>query len=341
MIDSILCEEKESEKFWFFLFLIKYHILLRKTVKGESIVIEVCFEDEVKLSKFQKLLKRIKRRRWKVSFEAKKKEWCGYDIILLELKISEEEGKKLGKEWFLQWLERIYCAYPEEMIYCSPIVRSVFEIGEYNGKWITGYFLFAPFWKMVQQEHGLVEEKAEILFCDTKDNKAEFLLEYLAGRVRNCTIITDRGEKWEKICEEFYEETGMVIDIQKHVEQPEHTVIVDLNGSNAAEYGKWENTNLILCPHISRSGKNYLKDRVKGGRIVCGYLQSLCGMPVEETFAAIFMASKIWRIRQLINTGEIAFSEEEMQEIREEYSWRVEKLENLQQSYNAEMMGEI
>lgn len=292
-------------------------------------MIEISFASEIHSGRIGHLVRKIKRMVYKRTFQVKQKKWCGHTILLLELEVSRKEGKNLGKEWFWQCVEKIRRAYPTEQIYFSPLICSVFKIGEYQGKWISEYFLFAPLWERIKQEYSLAEEKATILFFDTNEENAQFLLAHLAKRVRNCTIVTDQMEKWENMCEEFYEETGMVIDIQKKVDNPEKMVIVDLDGRNAVKYGEWEKTNLILCPCISQNQKMYLKDRVQGERVVCGYSQSLCGEMVEKTFAVLFMEDKSWRIHQLEITGEIIFSEEEMQEIRNEYNWRVEKLETM------------
>ena len=143
-------------------------------------------------------------------------------------------------------------------------------------------------------------------------------------------IITTEPERWTKLCEKFYDEHGLVIEVMELDDEPlQNKILFDFDGNYLRKYKDWEEENLILCPCLKEEQKEYLRNRVNKKRIVCGYDIVMEEHSVDKTFAAIYMQSKNWRIRQMANTGEIRFDEKEITSILHQHKWEVGKIEQI------------
>lgn len=269
---------------------------------------------------------RQKKGKWKLHYMEKKEN----EIMVLELPVCYEEGKALGKEWFLSCLRKIKKEYPKEMVYILPNICRVYELPEYKKNWIAGYFFFTPFWALVKRMYDIKELQAELVVCDTLDVRSILLVERLALRAKGLKIMTTDPNRWEKICERFYNEHGLVIEVTEGEEEPmQNKILFDFDGNYLRKYKEWEEKNLILCPCIKEEQKAYLRNRVNKKHIVCGYIMRMDEHPVDKTFAAIYMQSKNWRIRQMANTGEIRFEEKEITSILDQNRWEVGEIEQI------------
>ena len=292
-------------------------------------MIEIRFEDKKEKCNIMERWRRRKRQKkgkWKLHYIEKNEN----EIIVLELPVCYEEGKELGQEWFLACLNKIKKEYPKEMVYILPNVCRVYELPEYKKNWIAGYFFFTPFWTLVKRMYDIKEAQAEMVVCDTLDVRSILLVERIALRGKRMAIITTEPERWTKLCEKFYDEHGLVIEVMELDDEPlQNKILFDFDGNYLRKYKDWEEENLILCPCLKEEQKEYLRNRVNKKRIVCGYDIVMEEHSVDKTFAAIYMQSKNWRIRQMANTGEIRFDEKEITSILHQHKWEVGKIEQI------------
>lgn len=292
-------------------------------------MIEVSFEEKKDKRGLYETWSRRRRQRRK---KCKLRHFQQFDteFSVLELPVCYEEGKKMGKEWFMLCLQKIRKEYPKEMVYLLPDVCRAYDLPEYGKSWIAGYFFLAPFWNMVKKEYDIEEKEAEIVVCDTMDVRSGLLVERLALKGKRMEIVTTQPTRWEHICEKYYQENGLVIEVTEHTEQAfQNRIIFDLDGHFLKQYVEWEQENIILCPCLKEAQKAYLRNRVNKGRIVCGYVITMEEKTVDKTFAAIYMQSRNWRIRQMANTGEIRFQEQEIAAILKKHRWDVAELEQI------------
>lgn len=290
-------------------------------------MIEIRFEDKIEKCNIIE--------RWRRRKRQKKGKWKSYytkqnEIIVLELPACYEEGKKLGRDWFLYCLQKMKKEYPKEMVYMEPNVCRAYELPEYKKNWIVGYFFFHPFWTLVKQMYDIKETQVEMVVCDTLDVRSILLVERLALCGKQMEIITTDSKRWEKICEKFYDEYGLIIEVSEQNEEPlQNKILFDFDGNYLGKYKEWEKDNLIICPCLKEEQKQYLRSRVNKKHIVCGYVITMNGHLVDKTFAAIYMQSRNWRIRQMANTGEIRFEENEIASIMHQQKWNVEQIEQI------------
>lgn len=292
-------------------------------------MIEIRFEDKKrKCNRIERWRrrKRQKKGKWKLYYTEQNEN----EITILELPVCYEEGKELGKEWFLACLQKIKQEYPKEMIYIFPNVCRTYELPDYKKNWIAGYFFFSPFWSLVKKMYDIKEAQAEIVVCDTLDVRSILLVERLALRGKRIEVITTEPKRWKKVCEKFYDEHGLVIEVtEEEQESFENKILFDFDGNYLKRYKEWEKENLILCPCLKEEQKAYLRNRVNKKHIVCGYVITMEENPVDKTFAAIYMQSKNWRVRQMANTGEIRFEENEITSILHKHKWDVGGIEQI------------
>lgn len=292
-------------------------------------MIEICFADEEqRQSVWQRWMRRYYRKKRKC--REYYKEILDEELLVMELACTYEQAAQLGREWFEQCVERARELYPRQLIYFSKEVCRKYRLEEYRKKWICWYSLFQLLWDKVVEVYGIKEQETEVVVVDTGDFLAFYLCEELAKRTRRMEIITKRPKVWQQCVDSHLEEWGLAIELVDHLpEWQENKIVVDLYGTYIKKFARLAKNNVILAWEINVRQKEFLRDRVKGGRIVTGYTQSLCGETVEKRLASIFMQSHNWKLRQMADAKEINMRPKNIEEIRKQYSWEVTALERL------------
>lgn len=184
------------------------------------------------------------------------------------------------------------------------------------------------------QRYQIEEQGLDVVLVDTGNNLAFFLCRELATRVRHLEIVTKRGSVWNKICEEVEEECGLLIEIKRKISSNvEGKMIVDVLGTKLSQYSWLVEKNQVFAIGITEIQKEYMKNRVKNGNLICGFTQSIYGEKVSPRFAAIFMQSQNWKLRNMADFFEewegnvMELGWEELEKIKERYQWKVDRLE--------------
>jgi len=292
-------------------------------------MIEICFsEEEQRQTLWQKWMRRYNRKKRKC--REYYKEFLDEELLVMELACTYEQAAQIGREWFEQCVARAKQLYPRQLIYFSEEVCRKYRLEEYQKKWICWYCLFPLLWREVVDLYGIGEQESEVVLVDTGDFLAFYLCEELAKRTRRMEIITNRPKFWQQCVDSHLEEWGLAIELVNHLpEWKEDKIFVDLYGTYIKSFAKLAQNNVILAWEINGSQKEFLRDRIRGGRIVTGYTQSLCGEMVEKRLASIFMQSHNWKLRQMADAREINIKANDMEEIRKQYNWEVTALERL------------
>lgn len=292
-------------------------------------MIEICFsEEEQKQTLWQKWMRRYNRKKQKC--REYYREFLDEELLVMELACTYERAAQFGREWFEQCVVRVKQLYPRQLIYFSEEVCRKYRLEEYRKKWICWYCLFPLLWKQVVGLYGIREQEIEVVLVDTGDFLAFYLCEELAKRIRRMEIITSRPKVWQQCVDCHLEEWGLAIELVNHLpEWQEQKIFVDLYGTYIKRFANLAQNNVILAWEINGSQKEFLRDRIRGGRIVTGYTQSLCGKVVEKRLASIFMQSHNWKLRQMADAREISIKTKDLEEIRRQYKWEVAALEKL------------
>lgn len=292
-------------------------------------MIEICFAEEGNKQKlWQKWIMRYNRKKWKC--REYYKELLDEELLVMELACTYEQARQFGREWFEQCVERAKQLYPRQLIYFSEEVCRKYRLEEYQKRWICWYCLFPLLWEEVVELYDIEEQEIEVVLVDSGDFLAFYLCEELARRTRRIEIITNRPKVWQQCVDSHLEEWGLAIELVDHLPKwQEEKLFVDLYGVYVKKYAKLEQKNVILAWELNGRQKDFLRDRVKGGRIVTGYTQSLCGERVGKRLASIFMQSHNWKLRQMADAKEISITPDHLQEIRKQYHWEVTALETV------------
>ena len=296
-------------------------------------MIEVCFADpEERMGIKRRLLQWFNQKRG-VCREYEK-EYLEEELAVMELACTYEQGGKLGTAWFEKCIRRIHMQYPRQLIYFSEDVCRKYAMPEYQKKWICWYSLFPEIWEQMMQHYQIKEQGLDVVLVDTGNNLAFFLCRELATRVRHLEIVTKRGSVWNKICEEVEEECGLLIEIKRKISSNvEGKMIVDVLGTKLSQYSWLVEKNQVFALGITEIQKEYMKNRVKNGNLICGFTQSIYGEKVSPRFAAIFMQSQNWKLRNMADFFEewegnvMELGWEELEKIKERYQWKVDRLE--------------
>lgn len=292
-------------------------------------MIEICFADEEQgQSLWQKWMRRYNRKKRKC--REYYKEILDEELLVMELACTYEQAKPLGREWFEQCVEQAKQLYPRQLIYFSEEVCRKYRLEEYRKKWICWYSLFPLLWEEVVETYGIGERGIEVVLVDTGDFLAFYLCEELAKRTRRMEIITKRPKVWQQCVDSHLEEWGLAIELVDHLpEWQGEKIFVDLYGAYIKKFAKLAQNNVVLAWELNGRQKEFLRDRAKGGKIVTGYTQSLCGEIMGKRLASIFMQSHNWKLRQMADAREISIKSENLEEIRKQYNWEVAALERL------------
>lgn len=292
-------------------------------------MIEICFaEEEQKQKLWQKFIRKYDRKKRKC--REYYKEMLEEEFLVMELACTYEQANSLGKQWFEQCVEKAKQLYPRQLIYFSEEVCRKYRMEEYQKKWICWYCLFPLLWEEVLDSYDIGERELEVTLVDTGDFLAFYLCEELARRTRRMEIITHRPKVWQQCVDSHLEEWGLGIELMEHLSGvQEGKVFVDLYGTYIKKFATLAANNVILAWELNGREKEFLCDRVRGGRIVTGYIQSLRGEVVGKRLASIFMQSHNWKLRQMADAKEIAITDENLQEIRRQYDWKIESLEKV------------
>lgn len=292
-------------------------------------MVEICFaEEEQKQTLWQKWMRRYNRKKRKC--REYYKGLMDEELLVMELACTYEQAMQLGREWFEQCVVRVKQLYPRQLIYFSEEVCRKYRLEEYQKKWICWYCLFPMLWEGVVEAYGIGEQEIEVVLVDTGDFLAFYLCEELAKRTRRMEIITSRPKVWQQCVDSYLEEWGLAIELVDHLQKwQEEKVFADLYGTYIKKFPKLVQNNVILAWEINGRQKDFLRDRVRGGRIVTGYTQSLCGETVGKRLASIFMQSHNWKLRQMADAREISIKSKDLEEIRRQYKWEVTALEKL------------
>lgn len=292
-------------------------------------MIEICFADEEQgQSLWQKWMRRYNRKKRKC--REYYKEILDEELLVMELACTYEQAKQLGREWFEQCVEQVKQLYPRQLIYFSEEVCRKYRLEEYRKKWICWYSLFPLLWEEVVETYGIGERGIEVVLVDTGDFLAFYLCEELAKRTRRMEIITKRPKVWQQCVDSHLEEWGLAIELVGHLpEWQGEKIFVDLYGAYIKKFAKLAQNNVVLAWELNGRQKEFLRDRAKGGKIVTGYTQSLCGEIMGKRLASIFMQSHNWKLRQMADAREISIKSENLEEIRKQYNWEVAALESL------------
>lgn len=292
-------------------------------------MIEICFAEEQKRQTlWQKWMRRYNRKRRKC--REYYKEMFEEELLVMELACTYEQAMQSGKQWFEQCVEKVKELYPRQIIYFSEEVYRKYRLEEYQKRWICWYCLFPLLWEEVVELYEIGEQEIEVVLVDTGDFLAFYLCEELAKRTRRMEIITNRPKVWQQCVDSYLEEWGLAIELVDHLPiWQEEKLFVDLYGTYLKKFAKLSQNNVILAWEINGKQKEFLRDRVKGGRIVTGYTQSICGEMAGKRLASIFIQSHNWKLRQMADAKEISVKDENLAEIRKQYSWEVTGLEKL------------
>lgn len=256
------------------------------------------------------------------------------EVAVMELACTYEQGGKLGTAWFEKCLQKIRMQYPKQLIYFSEDICRKYAMPEYQKKWICWYSLFPELWEKMVVNYQIEEQNLDVLFVDMEGKLDFSICRVLAKKVRHIEIVTKRKKAWRKLYDEVEDAYGLVLEIKEKIpDDIEGKVIVDVLGTQLRQYAHLVEKNYIFAVAMTDRQKEYMQNRVKNKKVVCGFVQSIYGEKAENRFASIFMQSRNWKLRQLANDS-IAWEEEcgdfeweEMKEIRERYQWKVEQLE--------------
>lgn len=292
-------------------------------------MIEICFaEEQQRQTLWQKWMRRYNRKRRKC--REYYKEMFEEELLVMELACTYEQAMQFGRQWFEQCVEKVKELYPSQIIYFSEEVYRKYRLEEYQKRWICWYCLFPLLWEEVVELYEIGEQEIEVVLVDTGDFLAFYLCEELAKRTRRMEIITNRPKVWQQCVDSYLEEWGLAIELVDHLPiWQEEKLFVDLYGTYLKKFAKLSQNNVILAWEINGKQKEFLRDRVKGGRIVTGYTQSICGEIAGKRLASIFVQSHNWKLRQMADAKEISVKDENLAEIRKQYSWEVTGLEKL------------
>ena len=286
-------------------------------------MIEICFQKKQEKKGFLfEYIRKIKQKRGVC------KEICirkgEQEYIRLELPVCYGEKVKSGQECFFKCLKKIKAKYPNQLIYIEKDVCRMFKLKPYEKQWICWYVLLIPIWQQLEKQYELVRQNKEIVLCDTKDYRSYYLFYSLVSHVKKVAVITDEPKRWEQIGEEYLQEYGIVVDICEIIElDMSGKVIIDLDGKFIKQYSKLEQENIILSFQLTAEQKAYLNCRLKYKNVICGVYQSVEGNILEEKYIAIYMQSMSWKLRQVANTQEVFLEEKELEELREQYEWKL------------------
>lgn len=247
---------------------------------------------------------------------------------VLQLPCDMEETKILGRQWFLFCIKMIKEKYPEELLYYEELVCCKFGLAEYRKRWITWYLLWDEVWEEFLAHYYLEEKQLEVVLCDTMDEKAYLLFRILFSSARKIQVVTGCKERWMQLQECMYEEEGELFEIMELLpEDMEGKVLVDVDGLYLYKYGVLSEKNRIIAIGICRGQREYLQYRIKAGNVVVGMEQTIAGEIVDNKFAAVYMQSMVWKIRQLAETKEEIVGREDIGKLLEEYRWHLRQLE--------------
>lgn len=85
-----------------------------------------------------------------------------------------------------------------------------------NGRWLFKYLVIQilEYIEIIQQKR--INEQRIVLITDNYNELVEFYIRYLANKVKNLKIITDKSKKFKMLEEELYNEDGTVIAISQN-----------------------------------------------------------------------------------------------------------------------------
>lgn len=275
--------------------------------------------------------------KWRRGMLKCRKKWVkrrriGYGRVWTELilPINREEAKKQTTEWFVEYMKRIKKKYPNVIYYYTPEVCQAFDLAIYRKQWISWYFLFPQLWNMLEQQFSITGKRLDMVICDTRDERAKYLVSKLIDRAGKIEICTKQKEKWKTFSRECYEKEGLVLEFTAHLPNPgkeREKMIWDIDGTYYKKYGEWSKVHFIISPGLTEKQTDYVRFRCKRDRVVYDYKESLQGENISHKFAAILMQTMSWRICQLARSEAIFFTDREIMETALYYQWRLKELE--------------
>lgn len=263
----------------------------------------------------------------------KKKNGYGTEWNEIILPANWSEAKNIGEEWFWKEIERIELRYPDSIYYYTPEVCRIFGLAEYRKQWISWYFLFPQIWNELENIFQLEGKKKDMVVCDTKDDKAKFLISKLIDRAGRIEICTRSREKWEQFSKCCYENSGLVLEFSEEMpkfeKMDEEKIIWDMEGKFYKNYPVWEKSHIIIALGMKKESIEYLRYRLALGKVIYGYEETIQGQVISHKLSSLLMQSINWRICQLGRSECIYFDDREIWGITLYYQWKLENIKRL------------
>lgn len=206
----------------------------------------------------------------KMPLREEKGEYIGEKVKYVQLPFTKEQLTSCDALYKKIYMEKLLEETGEHSIYMEPELRKLFNFSMEERTWLLKYILFPQCYRKIIEEFSLDEKSLRPIIFDSCDRKIVYLLKQIKDNLNYLTILTERKEYFNDFREMLYSTAGLAVDFISPGENTpiEGNLIIDTNSEYFKEYGRIDDTAVILDMETKKEKLRYLYARKKKRTVI-------------------------------------------------------------------------